>query len=146
MLRVYLAGRMGGRLGREVLLERACAVACCEDADLEAIDPAKHENINPDEVVNLQLDYLTMKSFVAKDEFAIRNCHALLVLTGDTPSEGTGWEMGLAHFELGIPVVMVAPKRVAGELMGFSNIKADAIFATVEEAVEFIAEHYAFCI
>jgi nucleoside 2-deoxyribosyltransferase len=141
-MRVYLAGRMGGRLGKEVLEERARARKACRSSGLAYIDPAQNENVDPNKPVDLRMDYVTMKNFVAKDEYAIRNCDALLVLTGDTPSEGTGWEMGLAHFELGIPVVMVAPKRVAGSLMGFSNIKADAILPTVEEAAKFIAENY----
>lgn len=142
-MRVYLAGKMGGRMGHDVLAERARAVAACKANYIEPIDPARNENIDPDKPVDLRMDYLTMKAFVAKDEFAIRNVDVLLVLTGDTPSEGTGWEMGLAHFELRIPIVMVSPKRAAGQLMGFSNIKVDAIFATVEEATEFIEENYA---
>lgn len=144
-MRVYLAGKMGGRLGAEVLAERARARTACAVNEIAYIDPAEGENIEQHKTIDLKLDYITMKSFVAKDEYAIRSCDALLVLTGDTPSEGTGWEMGLAHFELHIPIVMVAPKRCRGELMGFSNIKVDAMFSTVEEAAEFIAENYAFC-
>lgn len=142
--RVYMAGKMGGRLGSEVMAERAIAAELLEGADIEAIDPAANENVRPDQIIDLKMDYVTMKNFVAKDEYAIRTCGALLILTGDTPSEGTGLEFGLA-LQLGIPVVMVSPKRVRGELMGFWNIKASAIFSTVEEAVDFIAENYALC-
>lgn len=142
MFRVYLAGKMGGRMGADVIDERAHAVGLCQDADLTSIDPARNEKIARDQVVDLRMDYLTMKAFVAKDEYAIRSCHALLILTGDTPSEGTGLEFGLA-LSLAIPVVVVSPKRAAGDLMGFWNIKADAVFATVEEAVDFIAINYA---
>jgi nucleoside 2-deoxyribosyltransferase len=142
MFRVYLAGKMGGRLGREVLAERELAVNLCEEADITPLDPAANEDIQPDKLVDLKMDYLMMKAFVAKDEYAIRSAHALLILTGDTPSEGTGLEFGLA-LELGIPVVVVSPKRARGELMGFWNIKASAVFATVEEAVDFIAVNYA---
>lgn len=142
MTRVYLGGRMGGRLGAEVLSERKHAVECCISWDLEPIDPAIGEGIDPNKQVDLSMDYLTMKSFVTKDEQALRTCNVMLVLTGDTPSEGTGWEMGFAHYVLHLPIIMVAPKRVSGTLMGFSNMKADAIFSTVEEAVEFIAENF----
>ena len=140
--RVYLAGKMGGRMGAEVLAERAIAVELCHGADIVPIDPAANEHVKADEIIDLKMDYVTMKNFVAKDEYAIRTCGALLILTGDSPSEGTGLEFGLA-LELGIPVVMVAPRRVKGELMGFWSIKASAIFSTVEEAVDFIAENYA---
>lgn len=140
---VYLAGKMGGRPGKDVLAERKRAREACEANGIDYIDPAENENVpDNDTPIDLRLDYITMKNFVAKDEYAIRSVNALLVLTGDTPSEGTGWEMGLAHFGLGIPVILVSPKRVKGELMGFSNIKADAIFETVEEACEFIASNY----
>ena len=141
-VRVYLAGMMGGRLGKEVLAERAIAVNLCNGADLVPIDPAANENVRPDDIIDLKMDYVTMKNFVAKDEYAIRTCDALLILTGDTPSEGTGLEFGLA-LQLGIPVVMVAPKRVKGERMGFWNVKASAMFSTVEEAIEFIATNFA---
>jgi nucleoside 2-deoxyribosyltransferase len=142
-MKVYLAGKMGGRPGQEVLAERRHAVTVCRAYNLEPIDPAATEYIDPSKSVDLRMNYLTMKSFVAKDEYAIRHCDALLVLTGDSPSGGTAWEMGLAHFELKIPVVMVSPQRAAGELMDFSCIKVDAIFATVEEAALFIARNYA---
>lgn len=141
--KVYLAGKMGGRPSSEVLAERDRAIAACEARNLAYIDPAFNEGLQDTLApVDLQSTYLTMKNYVAKDEYAISQCQALLVLTGDTPSDGTGWEMGLAHFKLHIPVVMVAPKRASGQLMGFGNIKADAIFATVEEAVEFIVTNY----
>lgn len=141
MITVYLAGKMGGRRGADVLKERAHATEVLESSDLQVIDPAEGENILPERIVDTKLDYVRMKAFVSKDEFAIRQSHCLLVLTGDTPSEGTGIEIGLA-LSLGLPVILVSPKRVKGELMGFWNIKADAMFSTIEEAAEFIAANY----
>ena len=140
-MRVYLAGKMGGRLGHEVLHERIEANHLCIKYGLDPVDPARGENIEPDKKVDLSMNHVTMQSFVAKDEYAISKCGALLILTGDTPSEGTGIEFGLA-LKLGIPVVIVSPKRATGELMGFWNIKASAIFATQEEAIKFIADNY----
>lgn len=139
-MKIYVAGRMGGRMGHEVLEERYHATQVLESFDLEVLDPAAGENIMANQLVDLKMDYLTMKAFVTKDELAIRKSNVLLILTGDTPSEGTGLEFGLA-LQLGIPVVIVSPKRMAGELMGFWNIKASAIFNTVEEAAEYIAEN-----
>lgn len=141
MIRVYGAGKMGGRMGADVLQERLEARLLCESHDIWFVDPAQGEGVSPDKEVDLSMDYATMKAYVSKDEFAIRSCDVLLVLTGDTPSEGTGIEIGLA-LSLGMPVVMVAPKRVSGTLMGFWSIKADALFNTTDEAVQFIAETY----
>lgn len=141
-MRVYLAGKMGGRLGRDVLVERKIAQDACRRENVEYIDPAQGENIQPDKLVDLAMDEKTMRGFVSKDEYAIRHCDVLLILTGDTPSEGTGLEYGLA-LSLNMPVIVVSPKRVRGELMGFWNIKASAIFETAEEAIEFIGANYA---
>lgn len=140
-MRIYLAGKMGGRMGGPVLDERAEAVRLCNQFGLTPIDPAQGEKIQRDKIVDLSMDYCTMQSFVAKDEYAIQHCHALLILTGDTPSEGTGLEFGLA-LKLGIPVVVVSPKRVSGQLMGFWNIKASAVVGTIAEAVTYLAGNF----
>lgn len=140
-MRVYLAGKMGGRLGADVLEERYHASRILEADGLEVYDPAEGESICISSVIDIALDFATMRRFVSKDEYAIRHCDVLLVLTGDTPSEGTGIEIGLA-LSVHMPVILVSPKRVSGELMGFWNVKADAIFNTVEEAAEFIGEAY----
>jgi nucleoside 2-deoxyribosyltransferase len=141
--RVYVAGKMGFRKGREVLAERAEAVTHCLSYGLDPVDPAMNEKVpNDDSIVDTKMDYVTMKNFVAKDEYAIEHCDVLLVLTGDTPSDGTGFEMGLALYKVGIPVVMVAPKRCSGEIMGFANIKVSSLHPTIEDAVRFISQNY----
>ncbi len=142
-MKIYLAGKMGGRMGHEVLEERYLAAKACDDAGLEYYDPAEGENIAANEPVDLRMDFETMRRFVTKDDFAIANCDALLILTGDTPSEGVGLEFGFAKGAFGsglnLPVIVVSPRRASGELMGFWNVKADAVFSTVEEAAEWIA-------
>ena len=143
MTRVYLSGKMGGRTGHEVKAERAYAIELCLEHGLTPIDPGKNEHIqDTNEPISLQCTHTVMKSFVAKDNYAVDNSDVVLVLTGDTTSDGTWFEMGRAIYKCHIPVVMVAPKRAAGELVGFSNIMADAIFSTIEEAVKFIADNY----
>jgi len=141
MIKVYLAGKMGGRMGWEVLKEREDARDTLEAWEIEVYDPASNEGIDPASPVDLSMDLETMKRYVSKDEYAIKHCDALLVLTGDTPSEGTGIEIGLA-LSLGIPIILVAPKRVSGALMGFWSVKADALCSTVEEAAQLISENY----
>lgn len=140
-MRVYLAGRMGGRLGRDVLFERRRAVKACRDNDLTPVDPATNEGIDPNETVDLNMSYAEMKAFVEKDEWAVRHCDALIVLTGDTPSEGTGQEIALAHI-LHKPIVIVSPRRLNDGYMGFWNVKASKIVETVEEAAAYLAENY----
>lgn len=139
-MRVYLAGKMAGRPGNEVLKERSVAKRLMDYYELGYYDPAANEDIRADGTpVDLSMPFDVMRNFVLKDEFAIDNCDALLVLTGDTPSDGTLWECGRAYYHRRIPVILVAPKRASGEMMGFSNIKASAIFATKQEAIHYIA-------
>lgn len=140
-MRVYLAGKMAGRMGDEVIDERERAAVACIENGLKYVDPAAGENIERGRIVDLQMTYERMKSYVEKDEYAVRNCDAVIVLTGDTPSEGTGCEIALASF-LHKPVILVAPGRLEGERMGFWNVKASKIVMTVEEAAEYLAENY----
>jgi len=141
-MRVYLAGKMQGRSGLEVIEERARASNACRVYGVEYFDPAENEDVPTDgSLIDLKTDFVTMKNYVAKDFAAVTTCDVLLVLTGDIPSDGTLWEMGWAHSR-NIPVVLVAPKRCSGELMSFSSILADAMFPTVEEAVKFIDQNY----
>lgn len=141
MFKVYLAGKMQGRRGSEVIAERDAAVDACRASGLFPIDPAASEYIEPAFLVDMSMPYDQMKSYVEKDEYAVRNCDAVIVLTGDTPSEGTGCELMLA-WTLYKPVVLVAPKRLRGELMGFWNVKASKIVETVQDAVDYLAENY----
>ncbi len=140
-MKVYLAGKMAGRMGDEVLDERADAICACLDAGIKCVDPAAGENIERGKPVDLSMPYSRMKEYVAKDEYAIRNCDAVIVLTGDTPSEGTGCEIALASF-LHKPVILIAPKRLKGERMGFWNVKATVIVKNIHEAAEYLAENY----
>lgn len=141
-MRVYLAGKMAGRPGNEVIQERYLAKRLLGLSGVGFYDPAANEDIRDDATpVDVRMEFDVMRNFVLKDENAIDHCDALLVLTGDTPSDGTLWECGRAFYHRRIPVILVAPKRFSGEYMGFSNIKASAIFATVEEAVDYIAEN-----
>src|ERR1039458_3755576 len=117
MTKVYLSGKMSGRSGREVLTERRRAIELCLEHNLTPLDPGKNEQLqDTEEIISISIDYPTMKSYVAKDEYAIDNADAMLVLTGDTVSDGTWLEFGQAIHKCHIPVVMVAPRRVKGEI------------------------------
>lgn len=142
-LRIYLSRKMGGRPSLEVLKEGWDIWTLCDQLGMEAVDPAHGEGLSETmEPITLNADYNTMKRYVAKDDYALSTCDVYLCCTGDTPSDGAWDEKGQAQYKLKIPVVLIAPKRASGQLMGYANIKADAIFATAEEAVAFIADHY----
>lgn len=138
---VYLSGKMGGLIVRDVLAMRAKAVELCKKLGLSWYDPAASEGLealDPDGKIDLSIDYNTMVEYVRKDDGNLDSCTVVLVLTGDTCSDGTWWEMARAYYMLSIPIVLVAPKRATGELMGFSNVKTPYIFETLEGALVFI--------
>ncbi len=140
--KIYLAGSMAGRTAEEVTKERQKIIHLFRGTGVTVLDPWRTEKGDAAPKIPTKFDYLTMKKYVAKDHYAIDHADLLLVTSGDHPSDGTWLEMGRAHYKCQIPVVMIAPKRVNESLMGFSNIIADAMFETAEEAVDFITSNF----
>lgn len=139
--RVYLSGKMGGLPVGEIVTTRLEARRLCDQMGLEYFDPAEKEGLYEmpkDKVIDMGVSRKTMETFVHDDEAGLDDCSVILVMTGDTPSDGAWWEMCKAHYDLRIPVIMVAPKREKELVMGFSNIKADGIFSTLEGALVYI--------
>jgi Domain of unknown function (DUF4406) len=142
MFDVYIAGGMTGRRVGQVLLERATAKAMMKLAGLTWYDPAEDEGLekfDDGHVITTAFNFFTMKSYASKDFKALTQCRSVLNLTGDIQSDGAGWEMAYAVWQRQIPVVMVAPKRHSGELMGFTNIMVDKICPTLPEAIKEIS-------
>lgn len=136
---VYLAGSMTGRKIGSVLLERAEAKALLSAYGLTYYDPAdgegleEHDDMN--DVISNAFDFPKMKSFVTKDLAAVSQSRALLNINGDMSSEGALWEMAFAVYHRFIPVLLVAPQRVAQAKMTFTNILVDGLYETLQEAV-----------
>lgn len=140
MLRVYLAGSMGGRSSEEVIRERQKAAVCCERYGMMPVDPGRLERKQWGKKISLKTPQRIMDGFVDKDLFLIRRSDVLLVLTGDSPSDGTWTEKTYAKM-IGLPVVLVSPKRASGRLVGWANSKrwADKVCPDIESAVKYIA-------
>ncbi len=143
--RVYLSGSMANRLAEQVRSERELAVELFGKAGMYAVDPGASEQRlwkkGSKAKITLKFPPKIMKAFVTQDKKLIRLCDAILVMTGDTPSDGTWWEMCYAH-HIGIPVVMIAPKRVAGDIVGWSNFLADDLVNDLTSAVRLIKRKY----
>ena len=141
MFRVYLSGSMGGRLAEQVKSERELAVRKFFVAGIFAVDPGASEQKlwkrGSKSKITLRFHPKVMKAFVAQDKWLIRRCDAMLVITGDTPSDGTWREMCYAE-KIGIPVIMIAPRRRRGELVGWSNIEVPNIVDDLDGAVRLI--------
>jgi hypothetical protein len=139
---------MGGRYKEEVKAERSEATRELSRCGLHAVDPAaaeenlwgKHRNAR----IIVKMKRKIMEAMVWQDRWLISRCDVLLVLTGDTPSDGTWHEMEIA-MHMGKPVVLVAPKRFSGELMGWTTVLVpkDHIYPDVQKASRFIKRTYA---
>jgi hypothetical protein len=135
---IYLAGSMTGRSVGDVLNERAKAKELLKAASLTWYDPADNEGLDKldkSAIISNAFDKPKMKAFVSKDLNAVSRCRAVLNITGDLPSEGSTWEMAYATFYRLIPVVLVAPERLKGSKMTFTNILVEGMFNTLEEAI-----------
>ena len=141
MLRVYLGGSMGGRDAQEVIKEREHASAVCTKYGIMPIDPGRLEKRQWKRKISLKLSQRVMDGFVDKDLFLIRRSDVLLVLTADTCTDGTWVEKTYAKM-IGLPVVIVAPKRATKKLIGWTNSKrwTDKVCPDVESAIRYIAK------
>lgn len=145
MFRIYLSGSMAGRVAEQVREERELATSLFAKAGIFAVDPAAAEQklwkSGKTAKIGLQFPAKIMRAFVAQDKWLIRRCDALLVLTGDTPSDGTWREMCYAE-KIGIPIIMIAPRRKRGELVGWSNIEVLNIVEDLESAIRLIKRRW----
>lgn len=135
---IYLAGAMTGRRIRDVLLERAEAKALLSAYGLSWYDPADDEGLedmDQEAFISNAFDKDRMKKYVSKDLLAVSQSRAVLNLTGDMASDGTAWEQAYAIFHRFIPVHLVAPIRLSGSKMGFTNILVDGLHENLQEAI-----------
>jgi len=143
-LRIYISGCFAGRLPNDVKSERERARNLIRKNGMHEIDPAAAEQtIWGRRKISKKMSRSFMTIMVKNDKYLIRRSDVLLVITGDIISDGTYKEVDYAQ-RIEIPVVMVAPKRHSGELMGWTNILVGKsnIFPTMEKAVSFIKRKY----
>ena len=135
---VYLAGAMHKRLGRDVLAERENAKAICKQIGLKYYDPAEDELIKPHLVIDAKPDIRRMKWYVDKDFKHLDQCRSIVVLTGDSSSSGTAWEMARMYFRHKRPIVLVAPRMYDKQLTNFTTVLATKICATQMAAFRYL--------
>jgi hypothetical protein len=146
-LRIYLSGSMASRFAEEVKAERAEASNALAKIGVRAVDPAlaegqlwgKHLKAK----ISTKFRFNIISAMVKQDLWLIRRCDLLLVLTGDICSDGT-WQEWLYAKSMGVPVIMIAPKRCRGELSGWTNVTMPKgnIVPTLKAAVNLIRRKY----
>jgi nucleoside 2-deoxyribosyltransferase len=135
--KIYLAGKMGNRVTKEVIKERKLASKLCRKHGLAPLDPGYTEIVDwTGYRISDAMSKAKMARYVKKDLKLIRRADGLVVLTGDISSDGTGEEKAFARM-IGLPVAVVAPARCAGKLMGFTNVLYPC-FPTLEKAIKWL--------
>jgi predicted Rossmann-fold nucleotide-binding protein len=138
---------MASRFAEEVKAERAEASECLAKIGVIAVDPAAAERQLWGEhnkaKIQTNMKLKIMDAMVKRDQWLIRRSDLLLVLTGDTPSDGTWHELVYA-LQLPIPVVMIAPRRCQKKnpLVGWSNILIKDIVPDLKAACRLIKRKY----
>lgn len=135
---VYIAGSMTGRKVGDVLAEREQAKALLSAYGLTFYCPADDEGLeglSEATIISNAFDRPRMQRYVTKDLGAVSRSRSVLHLNGDMSSDGCSWEIAFAVFHRFIPVFLVAPQRVSGEKMGFTNILVDGLYNNLQEAV-----------
>jgi nucleoside 2-deoxyribosyltransferase len=130
---------MHKRLGRDVLAERENAKVICRQLGLTYYDPAESDFlIRPNTIIDVKPGIKQMKWYVAKDFKNLDKCKAIVVLTGDSSSSGTAWEMARMYFKHRRPIVLVAPRMFDRQLTNFSTVLATKICATQLQAFRYL--------
>jgi nucleoside 2-deoxyribosyltransferase len=138
---------MASRFAQEVQAERAEASQALAKIGVRAVDPAAAESQlwgkHVKSKISTKFRYKIIETMVKKDLWLIRRCDLLLVLTGDTVSDGTWAEWHFAQ-AAEIPVIMIAPKRVKGELSGWTNVMLpkENIVSNLKAACNLIKRKY----
>lgn len=145
--RIYMCGTMAGRFAQEVQAERREAAEALSKIGVWAIDPAKSEQELWGKKVKAKIStkfrLRVMSAMVKQDLLLIRRSDALICLTGDNCSDGSWREIAYAQM-IGIPVILIAPKRYKGELSGWTNvlIPSGHIVPNIKAAVKLVKRKY----
>lgn len=138
-VKAYLAHKMTGRKGIELVAESFLAEAACKRFNVTALDPVVFEGVKPTEAVITGGDPKALKSLWARDKSMIRDAHVLVDLTGEMKSEGVLHEIGYARYYLWKPVVRVIRGYKGPTISDFED---DGIVGTVYEAMALVQEKW----
>jgi len=137
----YLAGKIGGRTYADVIGERQHASEVLRASGIHVLCPMRgkeplHQMVQLDrEVGNSGFRNEELRS---RDIADVLRADILIVLTGNTPSWGTGIEWGIAHIH-NKPVFVIADDPAAMEV-GFMGACCARAFPTVEELATYLRD------
>ena len=138
----YLAGKIGGRSYAEVMAERKHAIGVLRGIGIHVLCPMRgkeplHQQMKLDgEETNIGFRNEELR---ARDIADVLQAHILIVLTGDTPSWGTGIEWGIAHYN-NKPVFVIAKENAAAIERGFCGACCAKAFPTIEKLAGYLRD------
>lgn len=127
-MRVYLAKKMSGLSGRELVEDSFLAAQICPHA-IELFDPVAIEGVKPDQILVAATEE-ALRGHWQRDKQAIRNAHVIIDTTGRDKSAGVEAEIGYARFFLYKPVIRVWPKLGPS----IARIEGDAVVESLADA------------
>lgn len=140
MIDAYIAGTLGGRDKKTVIAERAKAVEPLRKANWRVYDPFENEAPQHDKIIAADTPIDTMRQYANKDLRHVRKSDVIFILTDDTPTDGT-WDEKVTAWNQGSVVILVAPRRRAGEICSFSNVRSHYLAESIEDAVKWAIDH-----
>lgn len=141
---VYLGGRISGLTYEDAISPRKEAASYLTRLGLIPVDPMEKEgglaSIGKpiDDVLAAESMGMDFESIISKDEKDIFGSDYYLLLTGSSPSWGSGIEMGLALYTARIPVVSVGNTDPASGWLARKSLYAAE---DIRDACLFIASH-----
>jgi hypothetical protein len=138
-VKAYLAHKMTGRTGVELVIESALAASACKLQGVTPIDPVVFEGVKSTPDVMTGGDPACLRTLWNRDKQMIRDAHVLIDLTGELKSEGVLHEIGYARYYLWKPVVRVI-KGYTGPTI--SDFEDDGIVGSFWEAAELVQRRW----
>ncbi len=135
---VYLAGGIAGLSCESTMQSRLVATEKLEKVGIKCLNPLRgRSNLTGKKMASEGFrDGLTIQEIIARDLHDINRCNALLVLTGNTPSWGTGFELAYATWVVRKPTVVITSNDVGGWLEYFATRRVK----NIDEAVEVLED------
>jgi len=137
--KIYLSGRIDGLSYEAATAARKEAKQLLAKVGIDALDPMRgKDSLKNLEVIDARTHTCEMQEIVTRDLADIRAADAVLVLTGDEPSWGTGMEAGYA-LAIGKPLFVISTKTARYGWLHFHAVK---VYPKIEEMVRYISVFY----
>jgi len=133
---IYLAGRIEGLSYDEAVRLRNKAKKLFAKIGIKCLDPMRGKSSLKNVLrIDGSQGSKDMQEVITRDIDDINRSSAMVILTGDDPSWGTGMEASYCHFHLNKPYFVVSKNT---SRYGWLRFLAAKVKPTIEELVDYI--------